>query len=359
MTSYIAPRSKLFRHLDRLQEIQQGKKPAPINVELDFSLRCDLACAGCHFAYTHTRGPWAGKAEKPEGAIPGGDLIDYDLACDIFEQLAAYGVKSLTLTGGGEPTIHPRFDDMIRHAHGAGLELGIYTHGGFIRGDRAEWMKRHFEWIYFSLDGHDVESYKAYKGVNRFERVCDNIRQLVAMEGNATIGVGFLIHNDNWRAIHDMVRLGRDLGVDYVQFRPTVHYDQAQPGKMVEADTAWIHHAIGRLQAYEGDRFVIADTSRFLRYAQWQEDKRGYSTCWWANIQTVITPNGKVWRCTNKREYPDGLLGDLTVESFETLWQRSGGACAVTSTCRLACRGDISNQTLDAVMAPTVHSNFV
>lgn len=363
MTSPISPRSKLFAHLDRLRLIQQGKKPAPVNVEIDLSNRCDLKCAGCHFSYTHTRGPWAGNADKPEGFIPGGDLMDFDLAIDMLDQLAAFRgdgdtkILSITWTGGGESTLHPRFDDIIKHAHSVGLEQGIYSHGGFIRDERAKWMKQHFKWIYFSFDAHDVESYKEYKGVNRFDRVCTNIKQLLLMDGKATVGMGFLVHKDNWKHIYDMVYLGRDLGVDYVQFRPLILADQHAPGKLNEDDTAWINRAIGKLNSYKHDPFVIADTSRFLRYATWQG--HGYPICYWSALQTVITPNGKIWRCTNKREHPDGLLGDLATERFEAIWQRSGGACAVNGQCRIACKGDLGNQTLEGVMAPQTHANFV
>jgi MoaA/NifB/PqqE/SkfB family radical SAM enzyme len=354
--TFISPKSKPLHHLDRLQAIKEGKRPPPVNCELDFSLRCDYACQGCHFAYTHTRGPWAGKAEKPEGAIPGGDLIDYDFAVDIFHQLAGYGVKSLTITGGGEPTIHPRFDDLVLAAHNAGLELGIYTHGSHLRGERAAWMKQHFKWIYFSFDAHDVESYKLHKGVNRFDRVCDNIRNIVALPGDATIGMGFLLAQDNYQHAYTMQKLGRDLGVDYVQFRPLIEYNQKTPNVLIE-DTSWITEAVQLLQQYDGDPFVIADISRFVRYRDWTG--HGYPTCFWSALQTVVTPNGLVWRCTNKREHPDGLLGDLTMDSFADIWQRSGGACSLTNQCRIACKGDLGNETLTELFAPVPHQNFV
>ncbi len=355
MTQFISPKSKLYSHLPTIEAIRQGKRPPPINVELYPTFRCDLKCHGCHFAYTHTRGPWVGHADKPKDAISGGDLLDYDLGCDIFEQLATYGVKSLTFTGGGEPTIHPHFDGMIRKANDVGLQLGIYSHGGFIQGERAEWMKEHFEWIYFSLDACTADSYKEHKGVNRFERVCANIEAIARMEGKSTIGVGFLVHNDNWRDIHDMVRLARSLGADYVQFRPMVQYSQDAPGKLAE-DTDWVLRAIGRLQAYKGDKFVIADVDRFRSYMEWQGHP--YKKCFWSAIQTVISPNGKVWRCTNKTEHSDALLGDLSIESFATLWERSGGPCTVSETCRLLCRGWSANQVLDNIMTEQKHPNF-
>jgi MoaA/NifB/PqqE/SkfB family radical SAM enzyme len=180
------------------------------------------------------------------------------------------------------------------------------------------------------------------------------------MEGPATIGVGYLLHGGNWRDIHDMVRLARDLGVDYVQFRPLILFDQAQPNIQIEGDLtyfAWMERAIGRLNAYAGDSFVVADLDRFRRYRDWQG--HGYATCYWSAMQTVITPNGKVWRCTNKREHADACLGDLSEESFADVWERSGGPCAVDSQCRIYCRGHNANLTLDGIMADRVHVNFI
>jgi MoaA/NifB/PqqE/SkfB family radical SAM enzyme len=356
MNQFIAPRSKLYAHLDTLHAIQQGHKPPPVNVEIDLSNRCSLGCSWCHFAYTHTRGPLAGKVDKPHGAIDGGDLMDYYLAKRILDQLEDAGVRSVTWTGGGEPTLHPDFEQIVRYADASGLEQGLYTHGGHVNDVRAALLKETLTWVYISLDECTPEQYKRSKGVDRFDTVCANVRRLVAAEGKATIGLGFLLHKDNLSQVRAMVELGRALGVDYVQFRPTIHYEQDAPGKLAE-NTAWVKWAIGYLNAYKDDPFVIADIDRFRMYADWRG--HGYPTCNWAALQTVITPNGKVWRCTNKREHPDALLGDLTVESFADLWQRSGGACGVDGGCRVMCIGHTKNLMLDPMMQPMLHANFI
>lgn len=356
-TSFIAPSLKLFQHMPTLQAIKQGQRPAPVNVEIDLSNRCSRGCYFCHFAYTHTRGPLKGKRDKPHDAILGGDLMEWELAISIFDQIKAYGVKSLTFTGGGEPTIHPRFNEAIAYAAEVGLDLGLYTLGGHIDNERAALLKSRLQWVYVSLDECTKETYQKTKGMDGYQPVIDGIRHLVEAQGKATVGVGFLLHKDNVQDVHDMVRLGRSLGVDYVQFRPVIAFEQDDPGAMVEPDTAWIRRAIGMLNPYKADPFVIADLDRFRMYADWKS--HGYSQCHWSALQTVISPNGMVWRCTNKREHPDALLGDLSKESFADIWARSGGPCQVNETCRVLCRGHIANLTLDKVMQEQPHANFI
>lgn len=356
MTKYIAPRAKLLYHADRLAAIKAGQTPPPVNVEIDLSLRCSHGCSWCRFGYTHTRGPLAGKHSKPVGAIPGGDLMDGDLIDPILEQLSEAGVKSVTWTGGGEPTLHPRFDDIVRCADAWGLEQGLYTHGGHISDERAFLLKRTLKWVYVSLDECTREDFQRSKGVDRFEQVLEGICRLVIAPGSATIGVGFLLHRRNVGQIDHMVHLGRKLGVNYVQFRPVIAYSATEPGQLVE-DVQWVNTAINGLRRYAGDSFVQADPWRFEAYRDWTG--HGYPTCHWSALQTVITPNGKVWRCTDKREHAGALLGDLTEESFVAIWERAGGPCRVDSGCRVMCRGHVSNVTLDAIMTETEHVNFI
>jgi MoaA/NifB/PqqE/SkfB family radical SAM enzyme len=356
VSGFIDPQQKVLWHMEHLAALKAtGRTPAPVNVEIDLSNRCSLGCEWCHFAYTHTRGPLAGTQPRPDGTIPGGDLMALELAERIVADLAGAGVKSVTWTGGGEPTLHPSFDRIVAAAAAEGLQQGLYTHGGHIGPERAALLKRTHIWVYVSLDEATAAAYQRSKGVDRFAAACAGVRVLVAAEGPATVGVGFLLHERNCDEIPSMVALGRALGADYVQFRPTIRYEALAPGQRAE-EPAWVARALRWLKGYAGNPFVIADLSRFGMYGGWQG--HGYTTCYWAALQTVVTPNGKVWTCCNKREHADALLGDLSVEPFEAVWARREPA-AVTPSCRLMCRGHLANVTLNALLAEPAHANFV
>jgi len=353
--TYIDPRHKVLFHIDTLAAIRRGETPPPINVEIDLSFRCSLGCEFCHFAYTHTRGPLAGKRDKPANHTPGGDLMDFDLAISIVNQLKAAGVQSITWTGGGEPTLHPRFNDIVQYAHNTGLQQGLYTHGGHINEHRAGILRHVMSWVYISLDECTAADYRRVKGVDYFKRAKAGINHLLSAQGTAVIGVGFLLHCDNWQKMNDMVMLGEKLGVDYVQFRPTVLYAQDNPDTPAEY-TNWLDEVISGLQAYEGAPHILADTERFQMYRDW--NGRTYDICHWSAVQTVITPNGKMWTCVNLREHTGDELGDLSQEPFADIWQRRQRKC-VDSQCRVMCRGHIGNLTLDTVMTRPAHHAFI
>jgi hypothetical protein len=152
-----------------------------------------------------------------------------------------------------------------------------------------------------------------------------------------------------------MYMLGRSLGADYIQFRPIVSYRQDTPGVSSD-DTEWVDNALEHLNYLKDAPDVSVDIDRFEQYRDWQG--HNYKTCWFSALSTVITPNGKVWECCNKREHEAACLGDLTIESFIDIWQRSAPA-KVNGSCRIMCRGHIANQTLDLVMTEPAHRNFI
>ncbi len=356
MTRYIDPRLKLLQHVDRLAALKTGAYASPINVEIDLSNRCSLGCEWCHFAYTHTRGPLAGKREKPDQNLPGGDLMDYDLAEHIIDELALNGVCSVTWTGGGEPTLHPHFNDMIKYTAQTSLDQGLYTHGGHVDTERAALLKEHLTWVYVSLDCADRETYHSEKGVDRFAAACAGVQNLAQAPGAATVGVGFLIHAGNYLRVYDMVELALSLGADYAQFRPAVYFDMANQ-EQITRDTYWIDDALRELKHLNELPHVIVDVDRFKMYRNWQG--HGYTTCYWAGLQTVITPDGSLWACVNKREHAAAWLGNLGQQSFRAIWSTRGGPQAVNHDCRVMCRGHVPNLALQEIMTEMPHGNFI
>lgn len=346
---------KVFAHLDRIQGWRDGGKPAPITIEWDLSNRCSLGCQGCHFAYTHTRGPLAGHV-KPIGATSGGDLADTGMVMRALGEVADAGVKGIVWTGGGEPTLHPDFDLIVQHAHALGLSQGMYTHGGHIGEARAALIKRCFTWVVVSLDRATAPAYAAYKNVSprRFADACAGVERLAG--GGATVGVSFLLDAESWQDAPAMLALGRSLGASYTTFRPMVLFDQTAPAAPND-DRAWITEALPLLREMAAQVDVQCDPDRFLQYRDWAG--RPYTVCRGIRFNTTITPDGRVWVCPNRREFPGSSLGDLTKQSFTEIWSTHPGQWTDFADCRVMCRLHLMNIALDAIDQPFVHTAFV
>lgn len=350
--TYITP-SKVFSHMGRLVSWDRGAVAAPVTVEVDLSNVCSLGCQFCHMAYTHVAGPRAG-SDAPDGFAGTGRLADPDVFVRAFAEMRQAGVRALVFSGGGEPTLHPKFETFVEQA--TGLELGMYTLGGHLSEARAELVRDRFTWVVVSLDAVDASTYAAEKRVPQ-SRFADALKGAASLaNGRAAVGISFLLHAGNWQLMPDMRRLGQRLGAHYVTFRPTIETDASELSQ-IAGNRFWVSDALPMLREHATYADVEVDPDRFIEYRDWRG--HGYQTCYGIRLVTQITPDGRVWVCPNRRGIAGSELGDLTKESFSAIWSRHPGQWSNLAGCRAMCRLHQVNRTLDMVYAPRAHEAFV
>jgi MoaA/NifB/PqqE/SkfB family radical SAM enzyme len=358
MTHYINPHGKVFDHLDRVLAWQRGDKPAPVTLEWDLSNRCPWGCQDCHFAYTHTKGPWTRDARVlPMAHDKGGDLADESLVRRVIGQAKAAGVHGVVWTGGGEPTTHPDHAGIFAHAYQAGLQQGMYTMGALLTEAASAWIRDYFSWVVVSLDAHTPEAYMHDKRspITGFARACQAIQRMSG--GACTVGVSFLLHGQNHMYAEDMVALARALGATYTTLRPTIRTAPDAPDTPI-GDRTWVYQAMPALEYLSTQPDVEVSPSRFLQWATWQQHP--YPTCYGIRLNATITPDGRMWVCPNRREYAGAsCLGDLRTESFASIWAKHPGHITVDQDCRAMCRLHPVNETMAAIYAPRAHREFI
>ena len=100
--------------------------------------RCNLKCIHCY-------------SDSDAKSYPG--ELTWDQCKSVIDDLAAYGVPALLLSGG-EPTIHPQFFDIAEYAVSKGLRLTLSTNGTLIDPEKAAKIKAlGFSYVGISLDG--------------------------------------------------------------------------------------------------------------------------------------------------------------------------------------------------------------
>lgn len=99
---------------------------------------CNLRCVHCY-------------SDSMAMKYPG--ELDWGQMQDVVEDLSAYQIPSLLLSGG-EPMIHPHFFDLVDLATIAGLKLTISTNGTLIDAEKAARLKAaNVAYVGISLDG--------------------------------------------------------------------------------------------------------------------------------------------------------------------------------------------------------------
>lgn len=283
---------KLFLHENKVRDILQNGISAmsyPISVELTLTNRCNLQCVYCSDLELRER-------QGNES------FLDYEILSGLFEDLSKGGTKGVVFEGGGEPTLHPDFSKLVRCAKENNLAVGLITNGT-VRLDESD--LKNFEWIRVSLDASNAEEYMSLKGVDCFERVLSNIAHYA--QYCSTVGVGYVVTNNNLSNIETLILRLRELGVSYIQLRPVVDAPDLLPD---EKDLKY-------LKCYRSATFnVIVDGMK-----ENMEGGNNQLSCVANSLTSVISGDGSVFLCGRLNIYDwFNPIGNIKDQSFSEIW---------------------------------------
>ncbi len=196
------------RLLLRLKGIESGRALiGPATVQLHLTDLCNLSCRYCYYY-----GP--DSTHRPTGK----NHLPFDVFERVVHDCAELQVDAFYLSGIGDPTLHPRFYDILRHLERSFM-VTIYSNGTFpiehcrdiLRADR----------IVINLGESDRESYRALQGRDLFVKVIKNIRELAKLRPqinpNFYIEVAVVVTRLNEESQLRTENLVRKLGANRVQ----------------------------------------------------------------------------------------------------------------------------------------------
>lgn len=283
---------KIFFHTDKVKDILANgsiSNTYPISVELTLTNRCNLKCVYCSDQELRSR-----QGEK--------EYLDYQVLADLFCDLSAGGTKGVVFEGGGEPTLHPDFDKLVMCAVENHLAVGLITNGTI---HLSEDILKKFEWIRVSLDASNAEEYLKLKKADYFEKVLSNIAHYTKY--CETVGIGYVVTNENMSNIETLIMRLREIGVSYVQLRPVVDMPDLLPQE----------RELNYLEFYRGARFnVIVDGMQ-------ENIDRGNDNlpCVANSITSIISGDGSVYLCGRLNIY-DWVppVGNIRKQTFSEIW---------------------------------------
>lgn len=269
--------NKIIYYMNEILKIREGKDIYPVTCEIDPSNVCNLNCSFCMYARYLKRNK---------------DILPWKIYCNLLIELKSLGIKSITFTGGGEPLMNPRFNNMVIKAYLLGFKIGLITNGTYLHEVK---NLNYFKFIRVSLDAYDEDSYYEIKGKSLFNQVIKNIKE-AANSGKTDIGVSYVVCEENIDGIQKIQEILKESGIKYIQFKP-----------------AWINgKKINLPKEINGEKTIITD-----RYVA-----KDNLPCLIAGLIGIVGADSKVYFCCQYRGNKKFLLGDLTENSFWALWKK-------------------------------------
>lgn len=275
------------------------------------------------------------------------------MAKRLINELYDNGVKGIEFSGGGEPTTHPDFEEVVSYASDLGCSLGLITNGLLL--NRVYNVVDKFEFIRISLDAGDKDTYYKVHGVQEFEQVIDNIKGLTKFMNPIKIGIGFLIVEDNAKDIVKATKLVKDLKCRFIQFRPASLQDEIDIDIWAKA-----HEEVQKARQYSDTNFQVFDAGVKWRHL---DDKRYYSKCYTSSLVAVVKANGDIPLCVLNRNNCNKYIGNVYDGGFFKHWYGERHKELIDSIkvqdCPKPCKHDSYNIAYEAYMNNLYNNNFI
>ena len=282
----------------------------PLSINLDLTTACNYRCDHCI--------DW--------DILNSGVKYDEEQLRASLKELADKGMKSVILIGGGEPTVYPRFVEIVQYLKRLNQQVAIVSNGS--RGDRllaaCEFLKRP-DWIRLSLDAGTDSTFQAMHKPRKpisLDEICEWVPKMKEANPEIQIGYSFIV---TWRgAARDQVAVienidelviaadrARGFGFDYFSVKPFLVRQEENNAEVMNPSSAEgaldqviakIRVAVNDAKKLETDSFKIVESTnlRLLEEKKWKDFTRQPKQCHMQALRQVLTPLG-LFNCPGYR----------------------------------------------------------
>jgi sulfatase maturation enzyme AslB (radical SAM superfamily) len=294
-------------------------KYGPISINIDLTTACNFSCPHC----------------VDSRLLNTGDYLDLDTIKRSIETLQKNGLRSVILIGGGEPTIHKNFEEIVRFIRGRGIQIGIVTNGS--RLDKVAKVADVFEdgdWLRISIDaGKESTFFKTHRprGKLPLETILRGAHEIKKLNPKVELGYSYVIVwqgisvngyelTPNVGEMSHAVGLAQEYSFDYVSFKPCLLRlegcqkeslfdtpDEKREASVIEEIK--INLDLAKQVSTGGLKILESVNLEAMLNQKVHELKIQPEVCHCQFFRTVLTPAG-IFHCPGLRGVEQGKIGD-------------------------------------------------
>ena len=233
--------------------------------------------------------------------------------------------ENITLTGWGEPFIHPRVFDMIAYCKERGHKVMVTSNGLFTKPSMVDdILNSAVDTITFSIDS--VNGNETVTDGHTSNKVYENIEAVVKGRKPGTLGVRLqaTLHANCDNDLYDVIRYGARIGCDIInvgrldrQFRPNLERPDAQQERSIFLKADEIARSCG-IQLDWLQYSVSSGLTRFVYRLLKKKLHRSGQYCLKTFDYAYVTREGHVTPCCL---LPNAKMGNLLHGSLGSIWK--------------------------------------
>lgn len=299
----------------------QGKpSPGLPILVLQLTDRCNAHCVYCSIG--------ALANQRRSGDMP------LETIAEVQRELA--GLKTMIVVlFGGEPTLHPHFEEAVRLMSEAGVSLHIISNGSTMTRELAQCFARYrLQSLSFSLDSHDPATNDALRGPGSHAHVLRAVALMRDFAPQVKLSLGVTLNRHNVGGLEPLLRFAAGIGVGLVKFQPFYeNMEQAWAGplspdrqNLLPEQRLALKPTLERVLRLERTVGVATNAALLLEMLRLKERGEGRFGCVAGQLIGFVAREGFVRGCPSH-----GELGNLRDARLGEIWRKGQAA-------RLACR---------------------
>jgi len=303
---------KIFKHPDKLEDLDEGYISGPITARIKPTNICDHRCYYCSTIVKPTYD------EESIHYFDRTDSIEWPLLKRTINELADMGTMGVIFAGGGEPLVYPQINDAIDLCYRNDQEVGFITNGWKLKGKTARLLAK-AKWVRVSFNSADANTFAQMRSTTLecFNEIIDNMAQFAKIK-KGRLGINYGITAENSTQVYDFCKLMKEIGVDNVKFSPIIFKEGSEEyhSKISAECNMLIEKA---KQDFEDENFSVIN--KYLESLQTSTIfHRNYTKCYIMQTVACIAADSKVYYCHDRAYMRSSILGDLKKHTFKHIW---------------------------------------
>ncbi len=306
----------------------------PFHLEFDWTDRCNVHCFFCHNDVRN--------ATQRD--------LDPEIVRQTLEYARRRGLRSIRLSGGGDPLFHRRIHDLLDIVRESGVRIDNVTTNGVLLTEAIveKLLAIGTDQIIVSLNYADAGTYGRLMETNpkNFERALDGIRRVKAMplpvgKERPQVVVQFILHAPTCHQVPAMLALAESVGADLILYRDLYNVPAGQ--RIPESERPRVAEDLRQLLRAENGRgrihlelseerlnHIAAEVEAERRRARGEAEPPPAAPpentyCYMPWYSAAVRGNGDVFACCMLMIEPDARpLGNVNEHTFENIWNGPG-----------------------------------
>ena len=361
--------SKAVYHTEKIKALQQNKTITPTEIQIDLEAFCNDNCSFCSYrkedGYNNEMlkmiNGKSSNENKPIGKPSLESRIPNEIVMSLPKQMVDAGIPAIEITGGGEPTLHPEFKNLIAALGDFKRDIGLVTNGSRLDSTTIQLIRQNVMWIRISMDAATKETHRKIHrtGGFDFERRLANLSRLTKNKPSSlTVGISFIITPENIDDIENASILFSQRNVDHLRF--SWMFDKQGTAGLTQEQIEYIAVLIPKLQEkYNRDDFRIENEKNRI---QLYTSKNEFSKCSFQRFVMAIGADSGCYPCCimkYNKDYQYGNLKNNTLKEIVNSMNTKEFMDNLDPKRCYPCWLEPRNASINAAIEKPKHHNFI